>query len=60
MYEFDWGNPPILTHIDNRTKKEKIESDINMIIEPHNFLPIKEWLEIWIQLFYHIISTKKS
>ncbi len=54
MYKFNWECPPIITHHDTRSKKDKIKSDIIMILDHENMTPLKEWFEIWIQLFKHI------
>lgn len=54
MYKFNWECPPLITHHDTRSKKDKIKSDIIMILDHENITPLKEWFEIWIQLFKHI------
>lgn len=51
---YDFTNPPYFSYEDNRSKLQKIKSDITMIIEPNNMRPINEWFDIWKQLLKHL------
>lgn len=54
MNHFDWNQPYIRIHSDTRTKKEKIISDLTMLLDIGNIRPFNTYFQIWIQLIKHL------
>lgn len=59
MKDIDWYNIYIspLQYEDNKeTKMQKIQNDINTIIDVNNTPSFICWLHLWKQLFFHIFN----
>ena len=58
-HQYNWNTGYISPYdpkiIEQRPKSVKIKSDLSMIFNHCNLSPFNEWLDLWKQLFRHII-----